>query len=104
MIWPTIFALATSLVIVVLNVIMLSAYRCGSTAADRWARYEGYYNTFATVIHTTFTTAVAGVLFGTSTNQDSLNSQTCSPAADAKQQFFPQINLGNICNQQVYRT
>ena len=104
MLWPTIFALVTAVIILIFYGIILSAYCCGTAMADRWVKYESSYSNFANVVHTTFTTAVTGVLFGTSTNPDSLNAQTCSPAADAKQQFFPSVHLGRICNQQVQST
>ena len=57
---------------------------------------------FADILQSTFSTVAAGVTLGTSSNPNSLNNQTCSPAADAKAPSFPQINLGTICITQVH--
>jgi len=102
MLWPTIFALATAVIVLFLSGIVVFAYFCGIKAADKWDTWKGYYSTFATVIHTAFSTAVTSSLFVTSSNPKSLNNQSCSPSADAKQPFFPQINLSNFCLKQNF--
>jgi hypothetical protein len=102
MIWPTIISLVSSIVILIFTGIILGASCCGQGVIDRMTNYEGYFNNIVSVIQTTIMTVAAGALFGSSADTNSLIYQTCSAGADAKQPFFPQINLGHICLQQVY--
>jgi hypothetical protein len=97
MLWPTFLTLIAAVIILIYNGIVIGAYCCGKNAVDRWAGYDHFF----TAIQTTLSTIAAGVTLGTAVLADSLNSQTCSPAADAKQPSFPQVNLGHICIMQV---
>src|ERR1700716_3183822 len=97
MLWPTFLTLVVAVIILIFNGIVICAYCFGKAAVERWVSYEGYFSGFAGAIQTTLSTIAAGVTLGTSANPDSLNSQTCSAAADAKAPAFPQVNLNGIC-------
>jgi hypothetical protein len=100
MLWPTFLTLVAAVIIFIYSGIVICAYCFGKAAVERWVSYDG----FATAVQTTLSTIAAGVTLGTAVNPDSLNSQTCSAAADAKQPAFPQVNLGHICVMQVQYT
>jgi hypothetical protein len=97
MLWPTFLTLAAAMIILVYNGILVGAYCCGRNAVEKCASYDR----ILTAVQTTLSTIAAGVTLGTAVSADSLNAQTCSPAADAKQPSFPQIKLGHICIMQV---
>lgn len=101
MLWPTILTLIVAIVILIFNGIEIFAYCCGKARGDQVTTYQGYFMKFADTLQSTLSTIAAGVTLGTSADPNSLNNQTCSPAADAKAPSFPQINLGTICLTQV---
>lgn len=98
--WPTILALAVSLVSIVLSTIVLFAYFWGTKAADRWDNWRGYFTNTTSAVKIAFHIAVAVSLFVTGTNPNSLQGQTCG-APPAKEPLFPQLNFGKFCAMQV---
>lgn len=101
MFWPTAAALASALFTMILSAMVLFAYCWGTDTADKMDNWKGYFTKFTVVVHAIFYSVVAASMFITQNNPNSLNQQTCSPAADAKAPLFPQINLGSFCLKQV---
>lgn len=100
LLWPTFLTLIVAIIILIFNGIIVCSYCCGVRAVERWVTYEGYFSSFATALQTILSTIATGVTFGTSTNPNSLNAQTCGPSAPSG--TFPHVNLNSVCFMQVY--
>jgi hypothetical protein len=102
LLWPTFLTLIVAIIILIFNGIIVCSYCCGVRAVERWVTYEGYFSNFATAVQTILSTIATGATFGTATNPDSLNSQTCGPSAPSG--TFPNVNLNSVCFMQVYHS
>lgn len=101
MLWPTLLALATSLVSVVLTGIIVIAYFWGAKTADRWEGWRGKFNSFTSSIKTAFHTAVAEAFFSTAFNSTSLQGQTCNGPPAKQSLFSSELNFSSLCAMQV---
>ena len=102
MLWPDIFALASALIVLVFSISVVFAYCWGQGAVAKVDTYAGYWDKFTVAVHAILASSVFAALTKTQNDPTSVDNQTCGPPSNTTQPLFPQINLGGLCNMQVF--